>query len=142
MSSSTNLYNGLGPSHGYIVANSSESLYLTTGDDTTLPETIAAGQVIEVGQVLARSSADGKVYIIDAAAGDDLELPVGIALYPIDTSATGSNADDENAILIRTTRLLNANAIKLDAAGTLTLDGIKDELNKRGLPIRSPGYSG
>lgn len=58
--------------------------------------TIAAGQNLQLGAVLGRKTADGKLYALDPAATDGTETAVGV--LATDTDATLIDRDD--AILI------------------------------------------
>jgi hypothetical protein len=49
-------------------------------------ETVAAGQNLGIGVVVARRSADGKLYALDPAAGDGTEVALGILIESVDAT--------------------------------------------------------
>ncbi|WP_223618900.1 head decoration protein [Lysobacter sp. ESA13C] len=52
--------------------------------------TIAAGQIIQVGQVVGRITATGEVAALDPAATDGRETAAGVAIVPITTTTEPS----------------------------------------------------
>ncbi|MGH8080919.1 MAG: head decoration protein, partial [Lysobacter sp.] len=52
--------------------------------------TVAAGQVLALGQVVGRITATGEIVALDPAATDGRELAAGVAIAPITTSAEPS----------------------------------------------------
>lgn len=69
--------------------------------------TVAAGQNLALGTVLARKSADGKLYALDPTAADGTEIPVGVLAS--DTDAT--LIDRDNALLIARHAIVSRHAV-------------------------------
>lgn len=69
--------------------------------------TIAAGQNLQLGTVLGRKTADGKLYALDPGATDGTEIAVGV--LATDTDAT--LIDREDALLIARHAIVARNAL-------------------------------
>lgn len=62
-------------------------------DVVTNNDTVLTGKVLARYTVLGRITASKKLVAWDPAATDGSEKPMGILAVPLDTSATGTNAD-------------------------------------------------
>ena len=133
---STVLYNGLNPGGGVVEAFYAEDLFLETGEDTYENVVVQIGQNLAVGSVVGMVTATGEVRLVDDAAADGSQEPYGVLVHAVDTTA----AADEIAILVKSTRKLNGRMLKF--GGTYTMQTIRAALSRRGISIRTPGYSG
>lgn len=94
------------------------------------PVTVAAGQVLELGAVVGRVTATGKIKRFDPAATDGTETPTGVLLQPVDASLI----DIETALMLARHGIVASHAVvwpagitapeKLAAIATLEGRGI------------------
>jgi len=94
------------------------------------PVTVAAGQILELGAVVGRVSATGKIKRLDPAATDGTEIPAGILLGDINAQLI----DVETALMLARHGIVASHAVvwpagitapeKLAAIATLEGRGI------------------
>jgi hypothetical protein len=106
-----------------------------TSDHAFQTVKVAAGQILRAGSVLGVKTADGKAYFCVKAAGDGSEVPHGILMENLDTSA----GDVEVGLLVHTSAQINESQVVFDASWTLP--DIKLALRRAGLFIRRALYS-
>lgn len=63
--------------------------------------TLIAGQKLAAGSVLGLITASGKLTQLAPAAVDGSQTAVGVLVFPVDASATGTNADTAAVYLAR-----------------------------------------
>jgi hypothetical protein len=101
--------------------------------------TLTAGFVYEVGTVLGRVTATGKLLPAVAAAGDGSQNPMAIMVENV--IAFDENGEPQDKMCSPLTEgFVNASALKFGAG----LDAIntKEALRSAGIHSRNPGYSG
>lgn len=69
--------------------------------------TVAAGQVLELGSVVARETASGKLKRLDPAATDGTQTPAGILLLAVDASLM----DIEGSLLLSRHAVVASSAV-------------------------------
>ena len=111
-----------------------EQFFLDAGTTSFENHVVTAG-TYEAGAILGQITATGLLVLADPAAGDGSEVPMGILMESLD-----STADDELSILVGGSRRINYNALRPHASFTeLTL---RPALRKAGLFTTTPLYSG
>jgi len=104
-----------------------------TGRYSRALETVAAGQKLAIGTVMARKGSDRKLYALNPAAGDGTETAIGVLIVEAD------------ATLIDTPALLAARHAIVAAATLIWPAGITpeqktlaiDQLEARGILVRA-----
>lgn len=96
--------------------------------------TLKAGENVTVGEVLGEVTATGELRACAAANGDGSEVPVALAMHPVDATTAAKSAS------FMVNGFVNENALTLGAG--LTLLGVKQALSARGIHMRSTGSKG
>lgn len=126
---------------GVVAASFVRQFWLDAGGQPTFENhVVAAGQVLEEATVLGVVTATSELVACDPAATDGSEVPFGILMQPIDTSATGLNAATELGILVSSNRMIDFNALVYNQAWNKKQ--LRIALNRAGFTaLRTPQYS-
>lgn len=119
----------------YTSSNLTLSLPFVLGEFHTNAYTILTNNNIPAGTPVGIITASGKVIASASGASDGSQNPIGISLFPINTTSTGYNADTVQSIIVQAELIDYA---QLNVTGlTWTFDTLRNALATRNIIIKN-----